>query len=120
MSAWIADVLGGVQNEKTLKWGFNSLSTFGLLKTYNTKQLVSMLHRLIEAGLVRQRAIQNQEYGRVVELTMAGVSVMKGDVPPPSSLVDIAPVDRPRSRGFANLIQLSNRREKATDRVNIR
>jgi ATP-dependent DNA helicase RecQ len=93
----VADVLAGNATEKTLKWGFNSLTVFGLLKNFNTKQIVSMLHRLIESGLARQRAIENMEFGRAIELTMAGIAVMKGDVPPPSSLADIAPNDRVRS-----------------------
>jgi ATP-dependent DNA helicase RecQ len=107
----VADVLAGNATEKTLKWGFNSLTVFGILKAYNTKQIISMLHRLIESGLARQRAIENMEFGRAIELTMAGISVMKGDVPPPSSLVDIAPADRARSRA-ANDFTGSPRRER--------
>jgi ATP-dependent DNA helicase RecQ len=107
----VADVLAGNATEKTLKWGFNSLTVFGILRAYNTKQIISMLHRLIESGLARQRAIENMEFGRAIELTMAGISVMKGDVPPPSSLVDIAPADRARSRA-ANDFTGSPRRER--------
>ncbi len=108
----VADVLAGIETERLMKSGFNTLTVFGLLKTHNTKQLVSMLHRLIESGLARQRAIANVDYGRVVELTIAGLAVMKGDVPPPSSLVDIAPVDRPRSRASREFMPAAGRREK--------
>ncbi len=92
----IADVLAGVDTERTQKWGLKSLSVFGLLKSYNTKRIIAMLHRLMESGLARQRAVEGQKHITVIELTSAGAAVMKGDVPPPSTLVDIIPTGRER------------------------
>ena len=50
-----------------------------------------MLHRLMEAGLARQRDPDGVKFRPVVELTAAGVRVMKGEQPPPTSLVDLLP-----------------------------
>ena len=47
--------------------------------------------RLIEAGLARQRAIDGVKFASVVELTAAGIEVMKGQQLPPGSLADLLP-----------------------------
>ncbi len=91
----IAEVLSGVRTERTERWQLDQLSVFGLLKQYATKRLIAMVHRVIESGLARQRDVG--EPGKpiyVVELTTAGVSVMKGEIPPPTSLVDLVPTGR--------------------------
>ncbi len=88
----IADVLLGADNERTRKWQFNQLSVFGLLKQHTGKKVVAMLHRVIESGLARQKNVG--QVGKpiyVVELTAAGIAVMKGDQLPPVSLADITP-----------------------------
>ena len=92
----IADVLVGADTERTQKWGLNSLSVFGLLKAYNTKRIIAMLHRLMESGLARQRAVDGEKHITVIELTTAGAAVMKGTVPPPTTLADIIPTQRER------------------------
>jgi ATP-dependent DNA helicase RecQ len=94
----IADVLGGIETERTQKWGLSSLSVYGILKTYGTKRIIAMLHRLMESGLARQRSVEGEKHITVVELTIAGVSVMKGEAPPPGTLSDIIPAQRERSR----------------------
>ena len=87
----VAEVLAGSDNEKTLRWGFNKLSVFGLLRMHAIKRLVAMLHRLMEAGLARQRDPEGMKFRPVVELTASGVAVMKGEQLPPISLADLIP-----------------------------
>jgi ATP-dependent DNA helicase RecQ len=51
-----------------------------------------MLHRVIESGLARQRNVGASDKPMyVVELSAAGVAVMKGEQLPPTSLADIVP-----------------------------
>jgi ATP-dependent DNA helicase RecQ len=87
----VAEVLAGSENEKSQRWGFNKLSVFGLLKAHPIKRIVAMLHRLMEAGLARQRDPEGMKFRPVVELTGAGVAVMKGEQLPPASLTDLLP-----------------------------
>src|SRR5207248_2234655 len=89
--AAIADVLAGVSNERSQRWQLEQLSVFGLLRIYPTKRLIAMLHRVIESGLARQRNVGGDRPMYVVDLTSAGVAVMKGDQLPPASLADILP-----------------------------
>jgi ATP-dependent DNA helicase RecQ len=87
----VAEVLAGSSNEKTQRWGFDQLTVFGLLRERSIKQIVAMLHRLMEAGLARQRDPDGVKFRPVVELTAAGVAVMKGEQLPPASLADLIP-----------------------------
>jgi ATP-dependent DNA helicase RecQ len=87
----VADVLMGAQNERTLRWQLEQLSVFGLLRTYSSKRIIAMLHRLMEAGLARQRDPDGVRFRPVVEMTAAGIAVMKGEQPPPASLIDLIP-----------------------------
>jgi len=87
----VAEVLAGVGGEKAQRWGFDQLSVFGLLRAHSAKRIVAMLHRLMESGLARQRDPDGVRFRPVVELTAAGVAVMKGEQLPPASLVDLAP-----------------------------
>ncbi|HWE03084.1 MAG TPA: ATP-dependent DNA helicase RecQ [Tepidisphaeraceae bacterium] len=87
----VAEVLAGSENEKSQRWEFNKLSVFGLLKAHPIKRIVAMLHRLMEAGLARQRDPEGMKFRPVVELTGAGVAVMKGEQLPPASLADLLP-----------------------------
>jgi len=86
----VAEVLTGTTNEKTTRWGFDQLTVFGLLRIYPVKRVVAMLHRLIEAGLARQRD-PDRNFRPVLELTPAGVAVMKAEQPPPAPLIDLLP-----------------------------
>jgi ATP-dependent DNA helicase RecQ len=87
----VAEVLAGVGGEKAQRWGFDQLSVFGLLRAHSVKRVVAMLHRLMEAGLARQRDPDGVRFRPVVELTAAGVAVMKGEQLPPAGLVDLVP-----------------------------
>ncbi|HEV7301011.1 MAG TPA: ATP-dependent DNA helicase RecQ [Tepidisphaeraceae bacterium] len=87
----VADVLAGASNERMQKWGLESLSVFGLLRVYGAKRIVAMLHRLMEAGLARQKDPDGVKFRPVVELTAAGIVVMKGEQPPPAPLIDLIP-----------------------------
>jgi ATP-dependent DNA helicase RecQ len=87
----VAEVLGGSTTERTQKWGLNELSTFGLLKPYPIKRIVAMLHRVLETGLARQRDPDGAKFRPVVDLTASGVSVMRGQQPPPADLADLVP-----------------------------
>jgi ATP-dependent DNA helicase RecQ len=88
----VADVLAGAETERTQR--FSSLSVFGLLKSFGSKRIIAMLHRLMESGLARQRDPDGVKFRPVMELTAAGVAVMKGEVPPPATLADITPTHR--------------------------
>ena len=87
----VAEVLAGSGNEKTQRWAFDQLSVFGLLKAHSIKRLIAMLHRLMEAGLARQKDPDGVKFRPVVELTAAGISVMKGEQLPPQGLSDLIP-----------------------------
>jgi ATP-dependent DNA helicase RecQ len=100
----VAEVLAGVGGEKAQRWGFDQLSVFGLLRAHSVKRIIAMLHRLMESGLARQRDPDGVRFRPVVELTAAGVSVMKGEQLPPAGLVDLVPrraVDSPTSTARA-------------------
>jgi len=101
--ATIAEVLAGSDNEKIQRWGMNKLSVFGLFKVRSVKQIVAMLYRLIEAGLARQRDPEGMKFRPVVEISAAGVSVMKAETAAPATLIDLIPERggqvRDRSRG---------------------
>ncbi len=93
----VADVLTGAENEKIARWGFDQLSVYGLLRAHSARRVIAMLHRLMEAGLARQRDPDGMKFRPMVELTQAGVEVMKGQRLPPAILADLIPqrgVDR--------------------------
>jgi ATP-dependent DNA helicase RecQ len=85
----VAEVLSGSESDKVQKWGFDQLSVFGLLRVYSIKQLVAILHRLMEAGLARQRDPDGTKFRPIIELTAAGIAVMKAQQPPPAALADL-------------------------------
>jgi len=87
----VAEVLAGTENEKTTRWGFNDLTVFGMLRAHSIKRIVAMLHRLLEAGLARQRDPEGVKFRPVVDLTAAGIAVMKGEQMPPAGLADLLP-----------------------------
>jgi ATP-dependent DNA helicase RecQ len=85
----VAEVLAGVENERTVRWEFQKLTVFGLLRTHGTKRIVAMLHRLMESGLARQKDPDGVKFRPVMELTAAGIAVMKAQQPPPSPLAEL-------------------------------
>ncbi len=98
----VAEVLSGADNEKIFRWGFEKLTVYGLMKQFAVKQIIAMLHRVMEAGLAQQHdADSTRGTGKflpVVDLTASGVAVMKGENPPPAMLADLVP----RGRGTAS------------------
>ncbi|HYE19591.1 MAG TPA: ATP-dependent DNA helicase RecQ [Tepidisphaeraceae bacterium] len=93
--ATVAETLSGSESERVLRWRLHELSVHGLLRQYQPKQIVAMLHRLMESGLARQRDPDGVKFRPVVELTPSGVEVMKGAAKPPANLHDLAPTARP-------------------------
>jgi len=93
--ATVAETLSGSESERVLRWRLQELSVHGLLRIYQPKQIVAMLHRLMESGLAKQRDPDGVKFRPVVELTQAGVDVMKGATKPPAALHDLAPTKRP-------------------------
>ncbi len=104
----VAEVLAGEQTERVQKWRFDQLSVFGLLRTFETKRIIAMLYRIIESGLAQQHGIEGMKQGSVVELTAAGVAVMKGERQPPTALVDLLGRGKRASKSGSH-----GRREKA-------
>src|SRR5688500_10626772 len=87
----VAEVLAGTGGEKAQRWGFEQLSVFGLLRAHSVKRIVAMLHRLLEAGHARQSGPDGVRFRTVVELTAAGIAVMKAEQLPPANLIDLIP-----------------------------
>jgi ATP-dependent DNA helicase RecQ len=80
----VAEVLAGGQDQRLTRWGLNQLSVYGILRARPAKQIIAMLHRLLDSGLVRQRDPDGVRFRPVVELTPLGIDVMKGSPPPPN------------------------------------
>jgi ATP-dependent DNA helicase RecQ len=95
----VAEVLTGCDNERMRKWNLDQLTVYGLLRAHTTKRVIAMLHRLLEARLARQKDPEGTRFMPVIELTPAGISVMKGETLPPASLIDIVPKRTPRELG---------------------
>jgi ATP-dependent DNA helicase RecQ len=93
-AATVAECLAGSEGERVLRWRLHELSVYGLLKLYQVKQIVAMLHRLMESGLARQRDPDGVKFRPVVELTASGVEVMRGAQRPPATLADLMPRGR--------------------------
>ena len=85
----IAEVLAGAETERILRWQLHRLSVYGLLKVHSQKQIIAMLHRMMEAGLARQRDPDGVKFMPVVQLTQSGVNVMTGKQPVPAHLADL-------------------------------
>jgi ATP-dependent DNA helicase RecQ len=100
-AATVAECLAGSESDRMLRWRLHELTVYGLLKQYQVKQIVAMLHRLMEAGLARQRDPEGVKFRPVVELTAAGIEVMRGTQKPPTTLADLMPRARsaPRMSG---------------------
>jgi ATP-dependent DNA helicase RecQ len=101
----VAEVLTGAKNERTQRWGFEQLSVHGILRAHSSKRVIAMLHRIMEAGLARQRDPDGIKFRPVIELTSAGVAVMKGEVPPPATLIDLVPRSGSRESTSATRIR---------------
>lgn len=87
----VADVLVGSESQKILQWKLDRLSVHGLLRHRKATQVMSMIHRLLESGLARQRDPDGVKFRPMLEITPAGVEVMAGRKQPPLTLIDLAP-----------------------------
>jgi ATP-dependent DNA helicase RecQ len=110
----VAEVLAGADTEKTARWQLQQLTVFGLLRVHPVKKIVAMLHRLMEAGLARQRD-PDHNFRPVVELTAVGVAVMKGEQPPPATLSDLGGARIPSAPRETARRERSERRQAAAD-----
>ncbi|RYD06545.1 hypothetical protein N752_03585 [Desulforamulus aquiferis] len=70
----VADVLKGSQNKKVLQYGFNRLSTYGLLNHYTVKEITDFIHTLIAEGYLY---LTEGQYP-VVKLQQKAIPVLKG------------------------------------------
>ncbi|MEZ4257833.1 MAG: ATP-dependent DNA helicase RecQ [Polyangiaceae bacterium] len=73
----IADMLRGVDSEKTRRFGFTGLTTFGLMSDRSPEWIVALLRTLVAAGLIDLTPTDHP----VPFLTHAGAAVMKGEAP---------------------------------------
>ena len=73
----VADMLRGVENEKTKKFGFTTLTTFGLLRDRSSEWIVAVLRALLAAGWIDLTTGDHP----VPYVTQAGAAVMKGAAP---------------------------------------
>jgi ATP-dependent DNA helicase RecQ len=90
----IGDMLKGVDSEKTRKFGFTGLSTFGLLKDRSPSFIVALLRALLAAGWIDLTTNEHP----VPFLTRAGAEVMKGTAPARIMLPAEPPAARARPR----------------------
>ncbi len=97
----VAEVLTGSNSEKVVSRGLDKLKSYNLLGDFRTKQVIAMLHRLIESGLVQQVNSGDDPRFKLVRLTAAGVKVMKGQAPAPSPLTDLLPRRTPSRASYA-------------------
>ncbi len=91
----ITDVLAGVSSDRTQRWQLEQLAVFGALREHGAKNVQRMLHRVIEAGLARQRDPDGLRRP-IVEITPPGVQVMKAAQKPPGILSNLIPERRAR------------------------
>jgi ATP-dependent DNA helicase RecQ len=73
----VGEMLKGVDSERTRKFGFTGLSTFGLLRERSGEWIVALLRALLAAGWIDLTTNEHP----VPFLTRAGAEVMKGAVP---------------------------------------
>jgi ATP-dependent DNA helicase RecQ len=73
----IAEMLRGVENEKTERFGFTKLSTFGLFRERSQDWILTLLRALLAAGWIDLTPTEHP----VPYITRAGASVMKGEAP---------------------------------------
>jgi ATP-dependent DNA helicase RecQ len=73
----VADMLAGVDAEKTRKFGFTRLSTFGILKERPRDWIVALLRAMLAAGWIDLTPTEHP----VPFLTHAGADVMRATAP---------------------------------------
>lgn len=70
----VAQVLKGSANQRIKQFGFDSLPTYGLMKSYKEKQITDLIHLLIAEGYL---ALSDGQYP-VVRLQSKAVPVLQG------------------------------------------
>ncbi len=91
----IAEMLRGVDSEKTRRFGFTSLSTFGLLKDRSEAWVVALLRAMLAAGWIDLTPTEHP----VPFVTKAGGAVMRAESPARISLpAEPRPAGRRRER----------------------
>jgi ATP-dependent DNA helicase RecQ len=90
----ICDMLRGVPGERVSRFGFDHLTTFGLLREMNQDEVMAALRAAVAAGYVD---VTTGDFP-VPFLTELGARVMRGEVPSAIRLHPITPRS-PRARG---------------------
>lgn len=71
----IVDVLRGSTQKKVLQYGFDKLSTYGIIKNYSKEKLASFINTLIAHGYI---SLKEGEYPKVV-LNSNSVKILRGE-----------------------------------------
>src|SRR3989339_1327679 len=50
----IASILSGSSSKKVKEFGFDKLTTFGIVKDFNEKQIIAIIHYLMYLGLLKR------------------------------------------------------------------
>jgi ATP-dependent DNA helicase RecQ len=74
-AGYVADILAGANTEPIRQRGHDRLSTYGLLRDFDRKQLMNYVHQLVDQGVLERAG---DEYP-VLQLNAASWSVMRGD-----------------------------------------
>jgi ATP-dependent DNA helicase RecQ len=90
----IAEMVQGVDSERTRRFGFTELSTFGLLRDRSHAWVMAVLRALLAAGWVDLTATEHP----VPFLTRSGADVMRSQGPVRLVLPSERNVSRPRDR----------------------
>ncbi|MHC6180400.1 DNA helicase RecQ [Clostridium sp. JNZ X4-2] len=71
----IVDVLRGSSQKKVLQYGFDRISTYGIMKNYSKSQLSNFINTLIAQGYI---SLKEGEYPMVI-LNSQSVKILKGE-----------------------------------------
>lgn len=73
----VADVLRGADTERMRRFGHDKLSTYGLMKTHDSRELMSLIYQLVDSGLL-ERTTGDMP---VLKLNDASWTVLRGERP---------------------------------------
>lgn len=90
----VADVLRGGDTERVRAAGHDKLSTFGLLKAHNNREIRHWIDQLVAAGHLR---VADGQFP-TLSLTESGVEAMKARVPVTLFALPLAPAKAKRTR----------------------
>lgn len=74
-SSMVAEVLKGSKNKKVLQFGFERLSTYGLMKEYTLKEIRDIINVLIAEGYI----FSTEGQYPVVKIRPKAITVLKGE-----------------------------------------